>query len=48
MAILEADSRMPEPEPPQHEPEHMKVQEEMEVRIENAVTICKIGKNETY
>lgn len=37
MAILEANTRIPEPEPPQHEPEHMKVQEEREVRLVNAV-----------
>lgn len=35
MAILEANTRMPEPEPPQHEPEQ--VQEEREVRPGNAV-----------
>lgn len=34
MAILEANSRMPEPEPPQHEPEHMKVQEERELHTQ--------------
>ncbi|KAM9440319.1 symplekin isoform 1-T1 [Clarias gariepinus] len=37
MAILEANSRMPEPEPPQHEPEHMKVSEERELHTQQFV-----------
>ncbi|KAK3508762.1 hypothetical protein QTP70_004239 [Hemibagrus guttatus] len=37
MAILEANTRTPEPEPPQHEPEHMKGQEERETHSQQFV-----------
>ncbi|XP_026778272.3 symplekin [Pangasianodon hypophthalmus] len=45
MAILEANSRMPEPEPPQHEPELMKAHEERELHTQ--VFVRPITQTET-